>query len=72
VTGGTLVTAVIDLNSISGDGTTRVRPANLSGPVQPGDDLIVHEPEEGVTGRGVVHRISDTSVRVTVDRSTLR
>jgi len=72
VTGGTLVTAVIDLNSISGDGTTRVRPANLSGPVQPGDDVIVHETEDDISGCGTIMRTSDNAVHITVDRQSLR
>jgi hypothetical protein len=66
------VTAIIDLNSISADGTTRVRHSNISGLVQPGDDVIVHEPDEDITGRGVVTRISDAAVHVVVNRDSLR
>ncbi|WIE80927.1 hypothetical protein [Curtobacterium sp. MCSS17_016] len=66
------VTAVIDLNSISGDGTTRVKLSNLNGPVGVGDDVLVNEPEEDVSGTGAVARISDNAAHITVDRQSLR
>ncbi len=66
------VTAVIDLNSISDDGTTRVREPNLSGAVAVGDDVIIRELEDDITGHGVIARLADGYVRITVDRDSLR
>ena len=68
----TTVSAVVDSNSISDDGTTRVRPANLTGPVSIGADVRVHEPEDDITGRGTVVRISGTYVHIVIDRGNLR
>lgn len=66
------VTAVIDLNSVSADGTTRVRTANLSGPVSPGDAVTVRELEDDVTGIGRVSRLGSGYVHIVVDRDSLR
>lgn len=68
----TAAIAVIDLNSINGDGTTRVRLANLSRPVEPGDDVIVREPEDDITGRGTIARVSSGYFHILVDRASLQ
>ncbi|MGW8431284.1 hypothetical protein ACWGJ9_09170 [Curtobacterium citreum] len=66
------VTAVIDLNSISADGTTRSRTENVSGPVAPGDVVTVRELEDDITGVGVVVRVDAGYAHIAIDRNSLR
>jgi len=64
-------TAVIDLNSVAADGTTRVRLTNLSGSVSVGETVIVHEPEEDISGAGVVERVDGAYAHIRIDRASL-
>lgn len=64
----------IDLNSVRGDGTTRVRLSRADGPLQQGQIVVAYESEDEVAAYGFVDRIDQAAgyAFITVNRASIR